>query len=164
MTSRRAALVLLSGPLAAPARTTTEVADAILVRKARREMILLRDGKPLRTYLIALGRTPIGPKRRQGDGKTPEGDYTITGRNRNSSYHRSLRISYPNPLDLSLARRLGVSAGGDLMIHGLPNGYGHVGAAHRTRDWTEGCIAVTNDEIEEIWNLVPDGIPIRIEH
>lgn len=138
-------------------------ADQIVVRKAKRELLLLREGKPLRRYKIALGRTPVGPKRRQGDGKTPEGDYTIVGRNNRSSYYRSLRISYPSAEDILRARRAGVSPGGDIMIHGLPNGLGKLGAAHRERDWTEGCIAVTNEEIEEIWRLVPDGTPIRIE-
>lgn len=172
MASRRTALVQLFCALAtraaAPARAespsrTEAPPDLIVVRKAKREMLLLRDGRPLRTYAIALGRAPIGPKRRQGDGKTPEGFYRISGRNKNSSYHRSLRISYPSPDDLVRARRMGVSPGGDIMIHGLPNGLGRIGAAHRTNDWTEGCIAVTNDEIEEIWRLVPDGTPIRIE-
>ena len=138
-------------------------ADQIVVRKAKRELLLLREGKPLRRYKIALGRTPVGPKRRQGDGKTPEGGYTIVGRNNRSSYYRSLRISYPSAEDILRARRAGVSPGGDIMIHGLPNGLGKLGAAHRERDWTEGCIAVTNEEIEEIWRLVPDGTPIRIE-
>lgn len=166
MASRRTALVQLFCALAAgaesPARAESP-ADLIVVRKAKREMLLLREGRPLRTYSIALGRTPIGPKRRQGDGKTPEGEYTITGRNKNSSYHRSLRISYPSAEDHTRARRAGVSPGGDIMIHGLPNGLGRLGAAHRQNDWTEGCIAVTNHEIEEIWRLVPNGTPIRIE-
>lgn len=166
MTSRRTALVqLLCAPTARAESALRAEAppDLIVVRKAKREMLLLREGRPLRTYAIALGRTPIGPKRRQGDGKTPEGEYTITGRNKQSSYHRSLRISYPAPDDLARARRSGVSPGGDIMIHGLPNGLGRLGAAHRQNDWTEGCIAVTNDEIEEIWRLVPNGTPIRIE-
>jgi murein L,D-transpeptidase YafK len=153
-------MVLLFGPLAAHAEPA---ADLVVVRKAKRQMILLREGKAVRSYLVALGRTPTGPKRRQGDGKTPEGEYAIIGRNKHSSYHRSLRISYPNGDDQARARRAGVNTGGDIMIHGLPNGMGKIGAAHRLNDWTEGCIAVTNDEIEEIWRLVRDGTPIRIE-
>ena len=160
MTSRREALVLLCGGVSAQAAAA---ADSIVVHKARRTLTLYNGGQVLRRYLVALGRTPIGAKRRQGDGKTPEGEYTIIGRNRYSSYHRSLRISYPNAADQAYARRAGVSAGGDIVIHGLPNGMGEVGAAHRESDWTEGCIAVTNEEIEEIWRLVPDGTPIRIE-
>ena len=146
--------------LAAPAEST---ADRVVVRKAKRELVLIRDGKAVRTYTVALGRTPVGAKQRQGDGKTPEGDYTISGRNKQSSYHRSLRISYPNAADTERARRAGFSAGGDIMIHGLPNGLGKLGADHRKSDWTEGCIAVTDKEIEEIWRMVPDGTPIRIE-
>ena len=116
----------------------------------------------IRTYRVALGRNPVGPKQRQGDGKTPEGAYVIVGRNPNSAYHKSLRISYPGPADREFARRLRVEPGGDIMIHGLPNGQGWIGAGHRLRDWTEGCIAVTNDEIEEIWRLVGDGTPVLI--
>ena len=154
------AFALLFWALAAYGETT---ADLIIVRKAKRELVLLSQGNVLRSYLVALGRAPVGAKQRQGDGKTPEGSYTITGRNKRSSYHRSLRVSYPNAGDKARARRLGVSTGGDIMIHGLPNGMGRIGAAHRKADWTEGCIAVTNGEIEEIWRLVPDGTPIRIE-
>ncbi|MCC7233862.1 MAG: L,D-transpeptidase family protein [Bryobacterales bacterium] len=160
MASRRTVLGALLAPLALRGQTQ---ADAILVRKARRELLLLSGGRVMRTYAIALGRVPSGPKQRQGDGKTPEGGYTISGRNLHSAYHRSLRISYPNESDRARARRAGVSPGGDIMIHGLPNGLGSLGAAHRLNDWTEGCIAVTNVEIEEIWRLAPDGTPIRIE-
>jgi murein L,D-transpeptidase YafK len=140
-----------------------EKADFIVVRKAKREMVLLRNHRVLKSYRIALGRNPVGRKLRQGDGKTPEGLYKIVGRNPASAFHRSLRISYPNAEDRARARRAGVSPGGDIMIHGLPNGRGYIGAAHRLIDWTEGCIAVTNKEIEEIWRLVPDGTPVRIE-
>lgn len=160
MPSRRAVLGAFLAPLAAHGQAQ---AITVLVRKARRELLLLSGGRVVRTYAVALGRTPSGPKRSQGDGKTPEGDYTITGRNRRSAYHRSLRISYPDASDRARARRAGVSPGGDIMIHGLPNGLGSLGAAHRQHDWTEGCIAVTNEEIEEIWRLVPDGAAIRIE-
>jgi murein L,D-transpeptidase YafK len=138
-------------------------ADRMVVYKARREMLLYRDGKVIRSYRIALGRTPVGPKRREGDGKTPEGDYIIDGRLARSQFHRALHISYPAAADRERARRAGVSPGGDIMVHGLPNGQGAIGAAHRQSDWTEGCIAVTNEEIEEIWRLVANGTPIRIE-
>jgi murein L,D-transpeptidase YafK len=116
----------------------------------------------VRVYDVALGEEPVGPKEREGDGRTPEGLYVIDGRNPQSRYHRSLRISYPGPEDAARAAKLGVSPGGDIMIHGLQNGLGWIGALHRTHDWTRGCIAVTNDEIEEIWDLVPDGTPIEI--
>jgi len=159
MWTRRAALGVLVG---AAGRAETAV-DAVVVRKAKREMVLIGGGKEVRRYRVALGREPVGAKRRQGDGKTPEGEYTITGRNRWSAYHRSLRISYPNAADRERARRERVAPGGDIMIHGLPNGQGRWGAAHTRWDWTEGCIAVTNEEIEEIWRLVADGTPVRIE-
>lgn len=164
MWTRRAALALLVGALLVGAAAGAETAvDAVVVRKAKREMVLMGGGDVVRRYRIALGREPVGAKRRQGDGKTPEGEYTITGRNRWSSYHRSLRISYPNAVDRERARRERVAPGGDIMIHGLPNGRGNLGALHTKWDWTEGCIAVTNEEIEEIWRMVADGTPLRIE-
>ncbi len=126
-------------------------------------MRLLRNGKLLKRYPIALGGHPAGHKQRQGDRRTPEGRYTISGRNPKSSYHLSLRISYPNEADRQRAFKAGVDPGGDIMIHGLPNGQADLGASHRDYDWTDGCIAVTNEEIEEIWSLVPDGTPIRID-
>jgi murein L,D-transpeptidase YafK len=144
------------------AATTEPLADRIVVNKAKRELLLYHNDKVIRTYKVALGTQPIGPKQRQGDGKTPEGTYTISGRNAASAYHRSLRVSYPNAADLARAKRQHVDPGGDIMIHGLPNGQGFIGAAHRLHDWTVGCIAVTDPEIEEIWALVPDGTPVQI--
>jgi murein L,D-transpeptidase YafK len=135
--------------LAALAAGSNDSADQVVVNKSKRELLLLRHGAVIRTYRIALGRSPVGPKQRQGDGKTPEGSYVISGRNAKSAYRKSLRVSYPNAADSERARREGVSPGGDIMIHGLPNGLGWMGATHRLRDWTEGCIAVTDEEIEE---------------
>lgn len=155
---RRAALLLAIAAGAAWGAT----ADRVVINKSKRELLLFRGPKLLRSYRVALGREPAGPKMRQGDGRTPEGDYFIAGRNERSAFHRALRISYPGPADRARARRLGVSAGGDIMIHGLPNGQGAIGKAHLLSDWTEGCVAVTNPEIEEIWRLVPDGTPVRI--
>ncbi len=137
-------------------------ADAVVINKARRELVLMRAGKVMLTYRVALGRNPVGRKTRQGDGRTPEGAYVISGRNERSAFHRSLRISYPSAEDRTRARKLGVNPGGDIMIHGLPNGQGYMGRAHRLTDWTEGCSAVTNEEIEEIWKLVPNGTAIQI--
>ena len=153
-------MLMLSMPLAvhaAPALApASEQADAIHITKAARKMELLRDGKILRTYHVALGGAPAGHKRQQGDQRTPEGHYTITYRNAQSRYHLSLRVSYPNAADRAQATKRGVDPGGDIMIHGsTPRGY--------TGDWTEGCVAVTNAEIEEIWRLVPVGTPIRID-
>jgi murein L,D-transpeptidase YafK len=136
--------------------------DRVIVRKKERTMDLIEGRQVIKTYKIALGGNPIGPKTRQGDHRTPEGIYVIDRRNPQSQFHRSLHISYPNAADRERARKLGVSPGGDIFIHGLPNGYGSVGAAHRARDWTEGCIAVTDQEIEEIWKLVENGTSIEI--
>lgn len=132
-------------------------ADRIVVHKGRREMLLLRGNAILRTYRIALGRDPTGHKQREGDGRTPEGDYLIDRRNPRSRYHLGLHISYPNEADRARAAEAGVDPGGDIMIHGLKPDHPCRG------DWTHGCIAVTNAEMEEIWSLVPDGTPIRIE-
>jgi tetratricopeptide (TPR) repeat protein len=137
--------------------------DKILIEKKERRLTLLSKGKPLRTYRIALGGDPNGPKERQGDNKTPEGTYFIDSRNRDSRYHLSLRISYPNEKDKKRARELGVSPGGDIMIHGIKNGYSWVGDLHAEADWTKGCIAVTDEEIEEIDKLAPIGTVVDIK-
>src|SRR5437667_7425341 len=137
-------------------------ADHIIVNKKARTMELIHAGHVLKTYKIALGRNPVGRKQREGDFRTPEGLYVIDSRNVKSQFHRSLHIAYPNAADRERAHRLGVSPGGDVFIHGLPNGYGYLGAAHRQHDWTYGCIAVTDEEIEEIWKLLENGTPIEI--
>ena len=111
---------------------------------------------------VALGGDPVGPKTRQGDHKTPEGVYVLDYRNAHSHYYKAIHISYPNAHDREQARKMGVSPGGDVFVHGLTNGYGAVGAAHRLHDWTDGCIAVTDDEIDEIWKSVPEGTVIEI--
>ena len=137
-------------------------ADRILVEKAGRRLTLFAGGEVLKTYRIALGGNPVGPKERQGDNKTPEGIYTIDSRNRDSSYHLSLHISYPNEDDRRRARALGVAPGGDIIVHGIKNGFSWVGDAHAEVDWTRGCIAVTDEEIEEIERLAPDGTVVEI--
>ena len=136
--------------------------DSILVEKAARRLSLFQRGRLTKTYLVALGQQPVGDKLRRGDMRTPEGRFTIEARNPQSKYHRALRISYPDAAHRERARRLGVSPGGDIMIHGLPPRQAWVGAAHRDFDWTEGCIALTNQEIEELWSAVPVGTPIHI--
>ncbi len=158
MHSIAAILLAMTLPLTAAELTV----DRIVVNKSKREMLLLRDDKVIRRYRIGLGQSPIGPKQRQGDSKTPEGLYTISGHNPASAYHLALRISYPSPADVERARNAGEDPGGDIMIHGLPNGEPASGKPTRMTDWTVGCIAVTNEEIEEIWRLVPDGTPIQI--
>jgi len=139
-----------------------EPADKILIEKEERRMTLLSRGKVLKTYKIALGGNPNGPKERQGDNKTPEGTYIIDSRNRDSRYHLSLHISYPNGKDKKRAKELGVSPGGDIMIHGIKNGFSWVGDLQARVDWTKGCIAVTDEEIEEIDKLAPDGTVVEI--
>ena len=137
-------------------------ADLVLVLKAPRRLLLLRGDRVLRDYEVALGRNPQGPKRHHLDGRTPEGRYRIDARNQDSSFHRSLHISYPNEQDREFARRAGLAPGDGVMIHGLPDGEAWVGDKHREYDWTNGCIGVTDDEMEEIWRLVDDGTPIEI--
>jgi hypothetical protein len=138
-------------------------ADSIVVEKSRRTMTLYSQGSPVRIYFIALGQNPVGDKTGIGDNRTPEGLYYIAGHNPASKYYLSLKVSYPNDQDLAEARARGVAPGGDIMIHGLPRGFEKVGPEHRQRDWTNGCIAVTNAEIEEIWSAIPDGAAIHIK-
>jgi murein L,D-transpeptidase YafK len=150
---------LLHGARAAP---PAPAADRIVIYKSKREMQLFSGSKLLKTYRVALGPVPKGAKACEGDGKTPEGTYRIIGRNAKSAFHKSLRVSYPSEHDRTRAAAAGCSPGGDIMIHGLPNGYGWVGAGHRAKDWTAGCIAVTDAEIEEIWQRVANGTVVEI--
>jgi tetratricopeptide (TPR) repeat protein len=136
--------------------------DRIRIEKSARRLMLISQGEVLKSYKIALGGNPIGPKERQGDNKTPEGTYVIDARNKDSRFHLSLHISYPNERDKNRARELGVSPGGDIMIHGIKNGFSWVGDAHTGVDWTKGCIAVTDEEIEEIGKLAPNGTIVEI--
>jgi murein L,D-transpeptidase YafK len=122
----------------------------------------MSGGKVLKTYKVALGGNPIGPKVQQGDHRTPEGIYVLDHRNVHSQYYKSIHISHPNAADRANAAKLHVASGGDIFLHGLPNGYGWVGSEHRLKDWTDGCVAVTDKEIDEIWKLVADGTPIEI--
>lgn len=137
-----------------------EMADFVLVDKSERRLALRKDGRTIRVYEISLGGNPLGPKRREGDQRTPEGLYMIDRRNPDSAYHLSLHINYPNEADRAASALLDQPTGGDIFIHGLPN-YWPLAVAPKL-DWTLGCIAVNNTEIEEIWRLVPDGTPIRI--
>jgi murein L,D-transpeptidase YafK len=154
------ALIFLSVALCA--QTPASKADRVLVQKKDRTLTLLANGKVLKIYKVALGGNPVGTKTRQGDHKTPEGIYVLDRRNAASKFHRALHISYPNAQDRAQAKKQNVSPGGDVFVHGLPNGYGWIGQEHRLKDWTDGCIAVTDEEIEEIWRLVPDRTVIEI--
>jgi murein L,D-transpeptidase YafK len=142
-----------------PAGTTI---DRIVVEKSARKLAIFRDGKQIKTYQVALGRNPVGAKQEEGDMKTPEGMYKIDGRNPQSSFHLALHISYPSDEDHRRAAAHGVSAGSDIMIHGIRNGRGWIGAFHRWKDWTAGCIALTDEQIEELWRVTPDGTTIEI--
>ena len=157
-------------PLALLAACATQTGDAppplagpvdfLLVDKSNRTLTAYRDGQALKTYTgIALGDAPSGHKQFEGDEKTPEGRYTIDTRNPNSAYHLSLRVSYPNTADRALAEGLGKSPGGDIFIHGQPN---RSPVGRLPGDWTDGCIALSNAEIEELYQAVADGTPIEI--
>lgn len=140
----------------------SERADSILILKKDHVMELLADGKVIRSYKVALGQGGLAPKQREGDARTPEGHYVIDARYEHSAYHKALHVSYPNAEDRKRAGKQGVPPGGAIMIHGLPNGKGWVGSRHRLFDWTLGCIAVTDEETDEIWTLVPTGTPVEI--
>jgi murein L,D-transpeptidase YafK len=141
-------------------RSMLPQADRIVVDKSERTLVLYAAGKPVRTYRgLQLGGAPEGHKRFEGDERTPEGRYTIDTRNPASAYHLSLRISYPDSTDRAFAATRGRSPGGEIFIHGQPN---WLPAGRLPGDWTDGCIAVSNAEIEELWRLVPDGTPIEI--
>lgn len=136
--------------------------DRVVVYKAKRELHLMNGTKVQKIYKVALGGNPVGHKEVEGDKKTPEGSYTIIQHNPRSQFYKSLRVSYPNELDKKHAAKLKKSAGGDIMVHGLGRGFGFLGAAHRLTDWTLGCIAVTDSEIDEIYASVADGTHIDI--
>ena len=137
-------------------------ADRIVVEKTARTLTLFSRGRMLKRYPVRLGRNPVGAKAREGDGRTPEGAYPTDYRNPRSRFHLALHVSYPSEADAQRAAGAGVPPGGDIMVHGLPNGLGWLGRLHQLFDWTDGCIALTDREIEEIYRAVPDGTPIEI--
>ena len=141
---------------------TTKKIDKIFVVKHKRQLTVYSNGEALKTYSISLGGAPKGKKEFEGDQKTPEGIYTINDRNPNSDYHLNIAVSYPNEADSLHALKFGKSAGGEIKIHGLPNGYGFIGKFQRFKDWTAGCMALTDSEIEELFNNVPMGTEIQI--
>lgn len=151
-------LLLRSEPLPKDARI-----DRIVVKKRDHSMTAFEEGKALKTYRVALGRGGQAAKERAGDNRVPEGEYSIASKNERSTYHRALRVSYPTPLQSATAHSLGYDPGGDIMIHGIRNGLGWLGPLHRYVDWTKGCIAVTDDEIEELMRSVPAGTRVSIE-
>ncbi|HZL26157.1 MAG TPA: L,D-transpeptidase family protein [Acidobacteriaceae bacterium] len=139
-------------------------ADRIVVEKSSHTLTLYASGRPLKVYTVALGRGAGAAKQREGDHETPEGLYVIDARNPRSRFHLALHVSYPNALDSAHAASLGVPAGGAIMIHGVGRGLGWLGRLQPQIDWTDGCIALTNPEMDEVWKLVPTGTPIEIRH
>ncbi len=150
-------------PAAAAAGDTLPTANKVLVRKSERRMYLLRGDEVLRSYRVALGLNPVGHKEREGDFRTPEGRYRLVKRNPRSDFFMSMKVSYPSPEDVARARRNGWAAGGSIMIHGLPNDPRKGVDYYSTRDWTDGCIAVSNADMLEVWMLVSDNTPIEIQ-
>jgi murein L,D-transpeptidase YafK len=138
------------------------VIDKILVLKAERKLLAYSEGRLLKSYTVALGKNPIGDKRYEGDNRTPEGIYKIYDKNPNSGWHKNLGISYPDATDRKQAKLLGRSPGGDIKIHGLKNGRGFIGKFHRWKDWTQGCIALTDEEVDELFEHVLVGTTIEI--
>lgn len=158
-------LVLLAAAHAAGAADgpgPLQPADRVVIEKAHRTLTLYAGERKLAAFQVALGREPVGRKQCRGDNRTPEGLYRVAGRKENSDFHRALRISYPSERDVARARAAGCEPGGDIMIHGLKPDWAALGKWHRRDDWTRGCIAVTNEEIEKIWALVPDGVEVEI--
>ncbi len=136
--------------------------DSLVVFKSKHELLAYSNGKLLKTYTISIGKNPVGKKEYEDDKKTPEGTYCIKDKNPNSGYYKNLGISYPNRDDLENAKKLGKPTGGDVKIHGLKNGDWYTRKFHRWKDWTNGCIALTDEEVEELYNAVPVGTPIQI--
>jgi murein L,D-transpeptidase YafK len=153
---------MAQAPMAATISATVPIADQVLVRKSERRLYLLRHGEILRSYRVALGLIPDGPKERSGDFRTPEGRYQLTRRNSRSDYFLSIQVSYPNADDLRRARRDHVNPGGSIMIHGLPNLQRHPPDYYAAADWTDGCIAMSNADMVELWLMVQDNTPIDI--
>jgi murein L,D-transpeptidase YafK len=138
------------------------IADAVVVEKEARKLHLMIDGRPFRTFDIALGIRPIGDKKREGDFRTPEGKYRLDVRNPDSEYFLSIRVSYPSARDVAEARKLGVAPGGAIMIHGQPNEPTQSETYYKTQDWTNGCIAVSNSDMIDIWLMTGENTPIEI--
>ena len=141
---------------------TTHV-DKIVVYKQQRKMVLLSGGKEIKQYRIALGEQPLGPKQHQGDHRTPEGSYILDSRNPHSQFYLAFHISYPNADDRERARKSGLDPGGAIMLHGTPQEYAPLHKGDPPNDWTDGCIAVTNEEMDELWKIVHVGTPIEIK-
>lgn len=154
--------LFLSGCVAAPPAVYSPKADVVLVEKSTNKMYLFQNGEVIREYDVAFGLNPVGHKRQEGDMRTPEGRYLIDYKNYNSKFYKSLNISYPNEQDLARAVARGVSAGDDIVIHGMPNEIGNYLGQIKPRNWTQGCIAVRNHEMDELFNLIEVDTVIEI--
>jgi len=155
-------LALIFGKVPLARANDFPVADRVVVDKGNRKLHLLKEGAPFRTFDIALGFAPEGDKEEEGDQKTPEGEYMLDGRNPDSDYFLSIHVSYPNASDRASARKKGVNPGGQIMIHGQPNIPNYSTAYYAREDWTNGCIAVSNSDMIDIWLMTPDDVPIQI--
>ena len=156
------ALALLATAAAANAGDAAPRADRVVIEKARRTLTVYAGETRLARFYVALGKAPVGPKQCRGDNRTPEGLYYVSGRKEKSDFYRALRLSYPSERDVERAREAGCDPGGDIMIHGLKEDWGIASKLHRRTDWTKGCVAVTNEEIEQLWTLLPDGVAVEI--
>ncbi len=148
--------------VAGRAHAAPALADRVVVLKRERMLVLERGGREVGRYFVALGRYPVGPKTQHRDSKTPEGVYTITGRSTRTNFHRTLYVSYPHADDRARASTLGVSPGGGIAVHGVPPGFGPYGKGQRMMDWTDGCIALSNADMFDVWLRTSTGIPIEI--
>lgn len=154
-------LIMLFSLFSTRAAANAEI-DLVRVLKKDHKLQLLAEGSVVHEFPIALGKNPKGHKEKEGDGRTPEGVYTLDLKKRDSSFYRAIRISYPNEADVAAAREKGVSPGGQIMIHGQRNGYGWLAPLVQRKDWTQGCVALTNGDMEKVWKLVKEGTPIEI--
>ena len=141
---------------------SAQKADAVLVNKSEKKLYLIADGKQFKSYHVVFGANPAGHKQQEGDERTPEGKYLLDYKKEDSAFYKAIHISYPNQNDIENAKNLGVSPGGFIMIHGQRNGLGWLSFVSQFFNWTNGCIAVTNSEMEEIWQAVNAGTPIEI--
>jgi murein L,D-transpeptidase YafK len=155
-------LIIIFLALFSCAALSTPKADAVLVRKSENKLYLIAEGKPFKSYHVVFGANPAGHKQQEGDEKTPEGKYFLDYKKEDSAFYKAIHISYPNQKDIENAKKLGVNPGGLIMIHGQRNGLGWLSFASQFFNWTNGCIAVTNSEMEEIWQAVNAGTPIEI--
>jgi murein L,D-transpeptidase YafK len=157
------ALLATTLAISAAAQTmASSAADRIIVDKAEHRMTLMRGSRVIGVYQVALGKGGLAPKAMEGDGRVPEGVYQITERKGDSQFYKALRVGYPTKAEAEAARKQGVNPGSNIMIHGLPNGLGWIGSWHRLRDWTAGCVAVTDAEMDQLWRLVPVGTTVEI--